>query len=302
MRCAVLVLILLIGPAAFAQSEGLQRQVLDSCIDSLGPDIVGLEDMEAACPGLEGALQQLGIAALMPKNQDSLLTHDGLINLRSLLERYEQPPPRGEVGVDSLHSVLDSLREPVAAERSLSWYERFRRWLREAFDKKEDQANPWLQRWLDDHPMSETVRLALFYGVMALVMLLAVLIVVNEVRAARIGRRKARAANAATDLQNALSSASSDIESRGERASALLRTLIVTLVRTGRLHTAESLTHRELMTRARFDDATQSESFRRVTQLAEREVFSGREPANEDLDDAVRAGQSLNAQLSGAAT
>jgi hypothetical protein len=292
---------LLIGPAAFAQSEGLQRQVLDSCIDSLGPDIVGLEDMEAACPGLEGALQQLGIAALMPKNQDSLLTHDGLINLRSLLQRYEQPPPRGEVDVDSLHSVLDSLREPVAAERSLSWYERFRRWLREAFDKKQDQANPWLQRWLDEHPMSETVRLALFYGVMALVMLLAVLIIVNEVRAARIGRRKARAANAATDLQNALSAASSDIESRGERASALLRTLIVTLVRTGRLHTAESLTHRELMTRARFDDATQSESFRRVTQLAEREVFSGREPSDEDLDDAVRAGQSLNAQLSGAA-
>lgn len=302
MRCAVLVLILLVGPAALAQSEGSPRQTLDSCIDSLDPDTVGLEDMEEACPGLEAALQQLGIAALLPKNQHSLLTHNGLINLRSLLERYEQPPQRAEVGVDSLHTVLESLREPVAAERSLSWYERFRRWLREAFDKKEDPANPWLERWLNEHPMSEAMRLALFYGVMALVMLLAVLIIVNEVRAARTGRRKARASNAETDLQGASSPATLAIESQGERASALLRTLIATLVKTGRLHTAESLTHRELTTRARFDDATQSESFRRVTQLAEREVFSGKEPSSEDLDDAVRVGQGLNAQLNGAAT
>ena len=302
MRLAILVLISLAAPAALAQGEGSPRQVLDACIESLGPDIVGLEDMAEACPGLEAALGQLGITALMPENQHSLLTRNGLINLRSLLERYERPPERGAVGVDGVQTVLESLREPEAAERSLSWYERFRRWLREAFDKKEDQANPWLRRWLDEHPMSDTARLALFYGVMLLVMVLAALIIVNEVRAARAGRRKSRAAGTATDAQGQLSPALLDIESRGERASALLRMLIATLVKTGRLHCAQSLTHRELMARAKFDDSTQRESFGRVTQLAEREVFSGKEPSSEDLDDAVRAGQSLNAQLNGAAT
>lgn len=293
----------LAAPAVLAQSGGSPRQVLDACIESLAPDALGLDAMETACPGLEAALEQLGIAALMPTNQRSLLTRTGLSNLRLSMERFEQPPERGQIGVGSVQSVLASLREPVEVERSLSWYERFRRWLREAFDRKQEQANPWLRQWLDEHSMSQSVRLALFYGVMILVVLLAMLIVVNEVRAARAGRLKSRAAAAAAaESQGALTPALVDIQSRGEQASVLLRTLVATLVRTGRLHSASSLTHRELAMRAKFDDPAQRESFRRVTQVAEREVFSGADPAGEELDDAVRAGQSLRAQLNGAAT
>lgn len=301
MRLVVLVLLLLAGPAVFAQSEESPRQVLDACIDSIKPETVGLEDMEETCPGLEGALEQLGIMELMPANQHSLLTRAGLINLRSLLDRYAQPPEHGEVGVDALHSVLESMREPAEAERSQSWHDRFRRWLRETFDRKEDQANPWLRRWLEDHPVSQVVQLTLFYGVMLVVVLLAVIIIVNEVRAARAGRRKSRAA-AAADVHGALAASLLEARSRGEQASALLRALIATLVKTGRLHGAQGLTHRELMTRAKFDDATQRESFRRVTQLAEQEIFSGKQASSDALEEAVRAGQSLNAQLNGAAT
>lgn len=301
MRFVVLVLFLLSGPAVFAQSEDSPRQVLDACIESLSPDVVGIEDMDEACPGLYDALDQLGVAALMPEGQGDLLTRYGLINLRALQERYEQPPERGQVGVDGVNTVLESLREPVKAERALSWYERVRRWLREKLDKQADQGNPWLRRWLDEHPMSETVRLSLFYGVMLLVVVLAVLIIVNEVRASRAGRRKSRGTATALDAQLTFASSLMSVESRGQ-ASALLRSLIATLVKTGRLHGAQSLTHRELTTRARFDDATQSESFRRITQLAEHEIFSGKETSDEVLDEAVRAGQSLNAQLSGAAT
>lgn len=302
MRFVVAVLILLAAPGVFAQSEDSPRQVLDTCIVALGSDVVGLEDMEEACPGLKTALQQLGIVELLPRNQDSLLTRNGLINLRSLLDYYEQPPERGQVGVDGVHTVLDSLRDPVDAERSLSWYERFRRWLRDSFDQREEQANPWLRRWLDEHSMSETVRLALFYGVMLLVLVLAVIIIVNEVRAARAGRRKSQAGTEVDDSQIALATTPLDAESRGQRASMLLKTLVATLVKTGRLPSAHSLTHQELLRRAKFDDSIQRESFHRVTQLAEREVFSGQQTSSEDLEDAVRAGQSLQAQLNGAAT
>lgn len=294
----------LAGPAAFAQgeSEGSPRQVLDACIESLTPDVLGVGDMEKACPGIEAALQRLGVIALLPEAQHGLLSRTGLINLRSLLDRYERPPERGEIDVDGVQAVLKSLREPSASERSLSWYERFRRWLRDAFDQKEDQASPWLERWLEEHPISDAVRLGLFYGVVSLVVLLAVIIIVNEVRAARAGRRKTRAADASTGSQGAFSLAALDLESRGERASVLLRMLIATLVKSGRLHGAQSLTHRELMTRAKLDDAAQRESFHRVTQLAEREMFSGEKASTEELDEALRTGQSLNAQLNGAAT
>jgi hypothetical protein len=294
---------LLAVPAALAQDEGSARPVLDACIDSLESDVVGLEDMEAACPGLDAALEELGIKALLPVDQHHLLTPSGLANLRTLLDRYAQPP-EGQVGVDSVHSVLESLREPVVAEQELSWFERLKRWLREAFDRQEEEANPWLQRWLNDHPISEAVRLALFYGVMLLVVLMAIVIVVNEVRAARTGRRKSGAATASAVDAGVVTSGEFDLEAalREGRPSAVLRLLIATLVKTGRLHGAQSLTHRELMARARFDDSTQRDSFRRVTQLAELEVFSGKALASDAQDEAVRVGRSLNAQLSGAAT
>lgn len=294
---------LLAVPAALAQDEGSARPVLDACIDSLEADVVGLEDMEAACPGLEAALEELGIKALLPVDQHNLLTPTGLENLRSLLDRYAQPPEE-RVGVDSVHSVLESLREPEVAEQQLSWFERLKRWLRDALDRQEDEANPWLQRWFEEHSISEAVRIALFYGVMLLVVVLAVVIVVNEVRAARVGRRKSGPATRSVDALAVLPSGGFDLDAalRDGRPSVVLKMLIATLVKTGRLHGAQSLTHRELMTRARFDDSTQQDSFRRVTQLAELEVFSGKELARDDQDEAVRVGRTLNAQLGGAAT
>jgi hypothetical protein len=257
--------------------------------------------MEGACPGIEAAITQAGLDPLLPKYQRAALTRDGLINLRSLLKRYEQPPERGELDTQAVQSVLQSLREPAQAARSQSWYERFKRWLHQAFNKQQDRANPWLQRWLDEHSMSEAVRLALFYGVVGLVILLALLIVLNEVRTARAGRYKAVVEGDGSRVPGLFSPELLDGVSRGEQASALLRMLIATLLKTGRLHGAQSLTHRELMSRARFDDSNQSESFRRVAQLAEHEVFAARQPTDAELDDAVQAGRHLHAQLTGAA-
>ncbi len=310
MRLTAFVLILLAVPAAFAgadpwaQGEGAARQVLDSCIETLQPDVMGLDDIEAACPGLTAAFDQLGIANLLPERKDYLLTRNGLINLRTLMDRYAQPPERRLLEAASLDSILESLREPPRAERPLSWFERFKRWLRQYFDGTDEQADSWLRRWLDEFTPSEAVRIALLYGVVILVIWLAVVIVVNEIRASRLGRRKSSKAGGAGDAGDVPSSDMLDLEAalREERPSVVLRMLVATLVKTGRLHGARGLTHGELMTRARFDDSTQRDSFRRVTQLAELEVFSGKALARDDVDEGVRLGRSLNAQLSGAAT
>lgn len=300
MRLAILLLTLLAAPAAFSQDAGSARQVLGDCIDSLEPGVVGLEDLDAACPGLEVALDALGVTAFVPEGQRNLLTVNGLANLRDLLDRYEQPPERASADVGTLLPVLEQLREPPKAERELSWYERFRRWLREALDRKESQSNPWLSRWLEDHSLSEKVQLALFYGVMLLVLLLAVLIIFNEVRTARANRRKASAA--AGELAMLASGPSNlDVSAAGERPSMLLRMLIATLVKTGRLQGAPSLTHRELAARARFDDSSQRESFRRVALLAESETYGGKQLSSDALVEVVRTSQSLDAQLSGLA-
>ena len=116
---------------------------------------------------------------------------------------------------------------------------------------------------------------------MILVVLLALAVIVNEVRVARKGRRKRgrTQVSAATGASGAALGRSLDLDAaaRSERPSILLQMLVATLVKAGRLQAERSLTHRELTARAKFDDSSQRESFRRVAQLAERIVYGGDE-------------------------
>ncbi|MFC4309184.1 hypothetical protein ACFPN2_08845 [Steroidobacter flavus] len=304
MRSAFLVLLLFVMPAAFAQSEGSPRHVLDVCIQALDPDVLGLDDIEDTCPDIRVALEELGLTDLVSDNQLSVLSRDGLSTLRTLVARYENEPELAAIDTGSLAPELESLRKPPVPEQSLSWYERLKRWLRELFEKKQVQSDAetesWLSRWLAEHPLPEVVQQALIYGSVALVVLLALGIVINEVRVAARGRHRKSAGGAAADLAGAGGSGGLALETSGERPSALLRMLIATLVKTGRLNGAQSLTHRELTGRARFDDAAQRESFQKIAQLAEREVFSGKDVASDDLSEALRVGRSLDAQLKAA--
>jgi hypothetical protein len=304
-RSTLLVLLLLVVPAAFAQSEGSARQVLDQCVAELDDDVLGLEQMETNCPGIRLALEQLGITDLVSDRELGVLTFEGLQGMQALVERYEKEPERAAIDVDTLAPVIESLRKPPVAEQSLSWFERFKRWLREIFQRQQGKSGEdesWLSRWLDEHPMSEVVRWGLVFGAIAIVVLLALGIVINEVRTAARGRRRKAAAEVASavDVRNADGGAALDVE--GDRPSALLRMLIATLVKTGRLNGAHSLTHSELSKRARFDDSGQRDSFQKVAQLAEREVFSGQDVARNDLSEALDIGRTLDAQLKGAAT
>lgn len=304
MRSTFLVLLLLAVPAAFAQSEDGARGVLEQCVGSLDEDVLGLEDIEESCPDLRLALEELGLTDLVSDNQLGMLTRDGLNGLRALVNRYEKEPEREAIDADSLAPVLDSLRKPPVPEKSISWFERLKRWLREIFDRQEAQSatDSWLSRWLDEHPLPEVVRWGLIYGSVGLVVLLALAIIVNEVRTATRGRRRKSALDttSAADIPGAAGVAAVDVNISGERPSALLRMLIATLVKTGRLSGAHSLTHRELAKRARFDDSQQRESFQKIAQFAEREVFSGKEIVSDDLGEVLRIGRSLDEQLQAA--
>ena len=295
---------LLAVPAAFAQSEGSARQVLDACLGTLDPDVIGLEEIEETCPGIRVALEQLGITDLVADNQLGAMSLDELKGIHALVERYENEPERAKIGVDTLAPVLESLRKPPVPEQSLSWFQRFKRWLREIFERQEAQSGDesWLTRWLDEHPLPELVRWGLIYGSIALVVLLALGIIINEVRTAARGRRRKAAADAAgaVDLRGVAGLAALDSDVAGDRPSALLRMLVATLVETGRLNGAHSLTHGELAKRARFDDSMQRESFQKVAQLAEREVFSGQDIESSDASEVLHVGRNLDAQLKAA--
>lgn len=143
----------------------------------------------------------------------------------------------------------------------------------------------------------------MFYGALILVLGLAAAVIVNEVRVALKGRRKRErmsGAGAAGIFSDAHAARSLDLDdaARNERPSILLQMLVAALVKTGRLQAERSLTHRELIGRAKFDDSSQRESFSRVARLAERIVYGGDDTPAE-LDEVVQAGRALHSQLSG---
>jgi hypothetical protein len=114
-RSTFLVLLLLAAPAAFAQSEGSARQVLEECVAEIEPDVIGLEDIEATCPDLRVALEELGLTDLVSENQLSLLSRDGLNSMLELTVRYQQVPEHEAIGTDTLAPLLDSLRRITQA-------------------------------------------------------------------------------------------------------------------------------------------------------------------------------------------
>jgi hypothetical protein len=305
-RLAAFALLLLTAPTVFAQADESARQVLDDCIESIEHGSIGMAAVEAACPGLEAALVELGVAPFLPEEQRETLGLNGLISLQSLLDRYRETPETVAVEVDSLQSVLDSLQQPAQTEQPLTWFERFKRWLRNAMNRGESSSDPWLSRWLDEHRMSDTMRDVLFYGSVLLVVVLAIIVIANELRIVWKGRRKSARAPGSEQIAGAGGALASNLDieaaARGDRPSLVFRMLVATLVKTGRLQTERSLTHRELILRAKFDDPQQRESFNRVADLAERIVYGGDVVSTDDLDYVVEAGRTLNAQLVGAAT
>lgn len=301
MRSFAFVLWLLAAPVVFAQEDRSARQVLDECVESAASDVIGIEALEEQCPGLEQALIDLGLDPFIADWQWDTIGAYGLMTLQSVEERYREAPAGPAVRVERLNSVLDELRQPVQAEQPLTWFERFKRWLRNLLGQQGSGDDSWLTRWLSEYRLSDAARNVVFYGSVILVVLLAVAVIVNEVRVARRGRVKKNQANASgpASASELLAARSLDLDgaARNERPSILLQMLVATLVKTGRLQAERSLTHRELTARAKFDDSSQRESFRRVAHLAERIVYGG-DDAPAELDEVVQAGRALHSKLS----
>lgn len=320
MRASLVIALLLATSAGWSQETGLQAgvaatpdQLIANCSQSADSDIFGLPELEVVCPGLEHALVELGYATFMSEGQLDTLSVHSLVDLQRLADRYREPPAQSDaVSVDTLGPILKSLQlEQQQTQRPPSLFERFRKWLRSLFDRPEGETDSWLSRWLEDFQMSEAVSRAIFYSLVVLVIVLAIVVVINELRAAGVLRRDKRAGSAAVPgdehRPHPVAMTLADLESvpPGERPSLLLRILVSTLVKTGRLRTEKSLTHRELSLRAAFDEASQRESFQQIAVLGERLLYGsdrgndggGGRVSPEEIAAAVQAGRALNTQL-----
>ena len=309
MRFSVFLVLLALAPAAWCQAAGPDEErspldLIENCSDSADQETVGLTALEEKCPGLTGALEQSGFLPLLSTSQREELDVYDLSDVLAVDDWYtEEDPAARKLDVGPLGPILDSLRtqEP---ERPLTWFERFKRWLRSIADRQQGDSESWLSRWLDEADVSEKVFVTILYIALALILALTILVIVNELRAAGAFRQRpatesdgVASSKAAPDEDAAVDLDSLPVD---RKASMLLRMLVTTLVQSGRLRTERSLTHRELSARATFDDAGQRESFRRVAAFAERTVYGSHAVSPAEVEPIVAAARALEAQLRGA--
>jgi hypothetical protein len=290
-----------IEPAVGVAASPAELVAKCSAIDAA--DAIGLQELEALCPGLEHALVELGAAPFVSEAQLDELSVHSLVDLQRLAQRYRQPPQAAnDIAVDSLGPILESLQQKQRTERPETWFERLKKWLRTLLDRPQQESDSWLSRWLEDHSLPEKVRVGIVYGLIILVIGLAIAVVFNEARAAGLLKRgsQRRRHVSGSDLAAAARPITlADLESAElrDRPSLLLRLLVSTLVKAGRLRADKSLTHRELSQRAVFDLAEQRESFGRVAVLGERLLYGSEAVSADEIEAVVQAGRTLDAQL-----
>ena len=155
MRFSVFLVLLALAPAAWCQAAGPDEErspldLLENCSDSADQETVGLTALEEECPGLTGALEQSGFLPLLSTSQREELDVYDLSDVLAVDDWYTQEEPAArKLDVGTLGPILDSLRtqEP---ERPLTWFERFKRWLRSIADRQQGDSESWLSRWLDE--------------------------------------------------------------------------------------------------------------------------------------------------------
>lgn len=299
--------------ATFAGAQGASggagREALaaiDSCIPKLDAALdVGYERIVVRCPALAPSLERSGWAAWLPagwKEARNELSAGSLAELRTLVAReLAAPVPGGpRPSVAHLNEVLMGLGGP--GHRNDSLWARFRAWLRTVVDRNHKPGEgSWLDRMIQRSGRSQTAVELLIYGGLCLVVLLAGLIVVNELRAAGFVRSRKRERAARSQAQAVaparLSWADVDRVPLSDKPRLLLELVVSQLTATRRLPPAGAMTVLELTRCVQLDEAVDRERLQELARAAERTRFSAASLAPQAVEAAVAQGRELLQRL-----
>jgi hypothetical protein len=289
------------GTAPVAAADNVIA-VIDGCIHRLDPTVdVGYAHLAERCPDLASSLASSPYAAWLPADwnrPNNELSVGGLVELRGLLTRSEPAPTVRSPQVARLAGVLKELHRNDAEQRG--WWARLKQWLREIFAPQPDTHDQgWLERLIGGLDLSETVRRAVVWCALFLVLLLAGVVVVNEVRCSAWWRGRRRGPQEPVAGEAGRSSLSLD---ELERAAAddqphlLLQLIIRRLTEQQRLPPVRALTLNELERAARLSDELDRERLAVLTAACERARFAEHLSAP-TLVDALLRGRELLVSL-----
>jgi hypothetical protein len=281
------------GALAWSSLAAAPVDIVRDCAAKASPAMAGIKNLGPACPDLAGALEALGLTPMLSDGWQEQINTDALRDLANLADGYGESRPRVSLDVAALPGILKALaREQTPL--SQSWWDAFKTWL-----AHHSNALSWLERWLGRLGQSTTLFNLISYSLVALVLMAAAAVIVNELKVGGARWRRRRAATAALDPAGAgVDSGELQPGALAGGLAELLRALVSRLMQTRRLTTERSLTHRELVTHSTFDDESQRAAFAAVAGTAESILYGAHGAAPDELNEVLLEGRALLAQLS----
>jgi hypothetical protein len=298
------------GPAHAAPAPAHDLlAVIDDCAARLDSTLdVGYGRIAARCPELAPALSKSPWAAWLPadwERPDNQLSSAGLGMLRTLIARESvragqlRPPPRTmRVG-----AVLAAVTR--SDDGAANWWQRFKDLLRRIFTPQPRAGNDWLRRLLAELNLSGQATELVAWGGFALVVALALVIVIGELRVAGLLGGVASPARARVSPARAHGAGSLEAIERaapGEQPALLLELIATRLIEQQRLPPARALTARELGRRADLPQESGRGQLAELVAVCERVRFSGEDVGSAILASAMHSGRRLLATLDPAPT
>lgn len=296
---ALVVLAALFVPLHVAAQDALAA--LDACIPKLDKRLdVGFERVSARCPDLAKALEQSGWAAWLPpgwKESRNDLSAGSLAELRAVVAReLETKPPSNVPDVKRLNEILTDLG--TTGQQGSGWWARFKKWVRSLFERRAElREEPWLDRLIRRVGLSQAVIEIITYIAMGAVVVLAVLIILNELRAASwIRARRNAERGIPVNVQRArLRPGWDDVERAplAEKPRLLLELIASRLTDLGRLPPAGAFTVRELVRAANLQAPQDRQRLNELALAAERARFAEEGISPAMAEAAVEHGRAL---------
>jgi hypothetical protein len=223
------------------------------------------------------------------------LSAGGLREFRELVERESAArATQGTPDIRHLKGVLDGLASP----NTDGWWSRFKAWLRSILETRAQTTDEsWFTRMVSHVGISQSLRQLIAYAALTAVILLAVGIVINEVRAAGLLPKRGGAAprrHGSRDTRSARM-AWSDVERAAlpDKPRLLLELIVRRLSDRGYLPPAGALTVRELTRAARLPESDDRARLTELALTAERVRYSAGELESAALDESVARGREL---------
>jgi hypothetical protein len=290
--CASILIVAGLAPAAFGQ-QGLDA--VDNCIKRLDPQTdVGYERIAARCPDLARRLETSSWTAWLPRDWQASsndLSAGSLRELRELVARELATRTTGRApSVAPLTSILAELG-PMEDHNRGAWA-RFTRWLREALERGDPSpARDWLE--VPRSGLPQAVIDVICYACLAAVVAMALIIIINELREARVfaPRRTARKVRARPELSVKSDWSAIQRAPARDRPRLLLELIATRLMELNRLPPAAGFTIHELLRRAHLVEAEDRSLLTDVALAAERVRFSQEQIPVASLEAVVERGR-----------